>query len=123
MLSGCVLVPTVASRFRFAATVLCLGLAVIARQVVGLLLRIKAVKGVNGRVDLKVLDISLLGPFQLGEGSGHSLLCPAAIRSHLASVVVDLDLVPKDLAMQTHRLTIKHAVISDKVLLLVVVQH
>ena len=41
-----------------------------------------------------MLDISLLGPFQLGEGSGHSLLRPAGIRSHLASVVVDLDLVP-----------------------------
>ena len=70
-----------------------------------------------------MLDISLLGPFQLGEGSGDSLLCPAAIRSHLASVVVYLDLVAKDLAMQTHRLTIKHAVIRSKVLLLMVVQH
>lgn len=70
-----------------------------------------------------MLHISLLGPFQLGEGSGHSLLCPAAVGSHLASVVVDLDLVPKDLAMQAHRLTIKHAVISNKVLLLVMMQH
>ena len=123
LLSGCVLVPTVAPRFRFAATILSLGLAMITWQVIGLLLWIKAVKGVNSRVDLKVLDISLLGPFQLGEGSGDSLLCPAAIRSHLASVVVYLDLVAKDLAMQTHRLTIKHAVIRSKVLLLMVVQH
>ena len=55
-----ILIPAVAPGFRLATTVLGL-LAMLGGK--GLLLRIKAVKSVDGRVDLEVLHIPLLRTF------------------------------------------------------------
>jgi hypothetical protein len=113
LLLGCgVLVSAVSPWFRFTAAIFALCLAMITRQIIDLLLGIKAVKSINSWVHLEMLHVPLLGSLQLRERSGHPLLSPATVGGHLACVVIYLYLVSEDLTMQTHRLCIKHAVIS-----------
>jgi hypothetical protein len=73
---------------------------------------------------LKMLDVAILRPLQLRQWGRDAMLnAGPRLRGQLTGVVVNLNLIAKDLALHATRLPFEHAIIPGQILLLMVVKH